>query len=410
MMTSGRSGAARWVWRTAILAALIAAMAALATPASARRVLPSTRSGIHQFTGIQARISHNFTASELTTIGRTSDIVTGLAVQIHRYGPRMRHANRRLRMFVYVNGMFAQSDQGSAFPNGWYLHDAGGHKITSGTHGNYLMNPFSRKRSHGVRGWAAYVTHQCVVKRREARFARGCFLDQMSSAGNTGFVSARPINPRTHRPFTMRGFMGAVNRVGNAAARRMPIIGNSYESGARYIKNSTRRVNRSHMRAFEAEHWLGATQPRDAQTLKTWKQNVQMLMSAQRHHKGVLVGFGDMASNLPQWQAYVVASMLLGNNGHVWVHFDAPGNGPASWQLNTPLMRAHIGRPLRTARKVGGYLKHGVYRRAFSKGLVIVNPTSRTVAVHLRRPARLTSGRRVTRVTAAPFSGVVLTR
>ena len=411
MMTSGRSGAGRWVWRTAILAALIAAVAALATPASARRVLPSTRSGIHQFTGIQARISHNFTASELTTIGRTSDIVTGLAVQIHRYGPRMRHANRRLRMFVYVNGMFAQSNQASAFPNSWYLHDAGGHKITSGTHGNFLMNPFSRKRSHGVRGWAAYVTHKCVVKRREARFARGCYLDQMSSAGNTEFVSARPINPRTHRLFTMRGFMDAVNRVGNAAARRMPIIANSYESGARYYNNSTRRVNRSNMRAFEAEHWLGATQPRDAQTLKKWKQNVQMLISAQRHHKGVLVGFGAMSTNLPQWQAYVVASMLLGNNGHVWVHFDAPGNGPASWQLNTPLMRAHIGRPLRTARKVRGYLKRGVYRRGFSKGLVIVNPTSRTVVVHLRRPARLaTTGQQVTQVTATPFSGYVLTR
>ena len=379
-------------------------------PASARRVLPSTRSGIHQFTGIQGRIGHNFTASELKTIGRSSDIVTGLAVQIRQYGARLRHANRRLRIFVYVNGMFAQSNQGSAFPSAWYLHDAGGHKITSGSNHNYLMNPFSRARSHGVRGWAAYVTHQCVVKRRAARYARGCFLDQMSSAGNTGFVSGRPINPRTHRPFTMRGFMGAVNRVGNAAARRMPIIGNSYESGARYIKNSTRRVNRSHMRAFEAEHWLGATQPRDAQTLKTWKQNVQMLMSAQRHGKGVLVGFGDMASNLPQWQAYVVASMLLGNNGRVWVHFDAPGNGPASWQLYTPLMRAHIGRPLRTVRKVGGYLKGGVYRRAFSKGLVIVNPTSRTVVVHLRRPARLTTGQRVRRVTAAPFSGVVLTR
>ena len=394
----------------AILAALVAMVAALAAPASARRVLPSTRAGIHQFTGIQGRTGHNFTASELKTIGRSSDIVTGLAVQIRQYGARLRRANRRLRMFVYVNGMFAQSNQGSAFPNGWYLHDAGGHKITSGSHHNYLMNPFSRTRAHGVRGWAAYVTHQCVVKRRDSRYARGCFLDQMSSAGNTGFVSGQPINPRTHRPFTMRGFMDAVNRVGNAAARRMPIIGNSYESGARYIKNSTRRVNRSHMRSFEAEHWLGATQPRDAQTLKTWKQNVQMLMSAQRHGKGVLVGFGDMASNLSQWQAYVVASMLLGNNGHVWVHFDAPGNGPASWQLYTPLMRAHIGRPLRTVRKVGGYLKGGVYRRAFSKGLVIVNPTSRTVVVHLRRPARLITGQRVRRVTAAPFSGVVLTR
>jgi hypothetical protein len=399
-----------WAWRMAVLAALIAAMAALAAPASARRVLPSTRAGIHQFTGIQGRISHSFTASELKTIGRTSDIVTGLSVQIRKYGTQLRQANSRLRMFVYVNGMFAQSSQASAFPNGWYLHDAGGHKITSHTNHNYLMNPFSRARAKGANGWAAYVTHQCLEKRRQARYARGCFLDQMSSAGNTGFVSARPINPRTHRPFTMCGFMSAVNRVGNAAARRMPIIGNSYESGARYYNNCTRRVNRSQVRAFEAEHWLGATQPRDAHNLHTWRQNVQMLMSAQRHGKGVLVGFGDVASNLLQWQAYVVASMLLGNNGRVWVHFDAPGNGPASWQLNTPLMRAHIGRPLRTVRKVAGYLKGGVYRRAFSKGLVIVNPTSRTVVVHLRRTARLTTGQRVTRVTAPPFSGVVLTR
>ena len=385
-------------------------MAALAAPASARRVLPSTHAGIHQFTGIQGRISHNFTASELTTIGRTSDIVTGLSVQLRRYGAQLRRANPGLRMFVYVNGMFAQSNQASAFPNSWYLHDARGRKITSRIHHAYLMNPFSRKRAKGVRGWAAYVTHKCVVKRRQARYARGCFLDQMSSVGNTGFVSARPINPRTHRPFTMRGFMGAVIRVGNAAARRMPIIGNSYESGARYFNNSTRRVNRSQMRAFEAEHWLGATQPRDAHNLRTWKQNVQMLISAQRRGKGVMVSFGDVATDLAQWQAYVVASMLLGNNGRVWVEFEAPGNGPASWQLNTPLMRAHIGRPLRTARKVGGYLKGGVYRRAFSKGLVIVNPTSRTVVVHLRRPARLTTGQRVTRVTTAPFSGIVLTR
>ena len=40
----------------AILAALVAMVAALAAPASARRVLPSTRAGIHQFTGIQGRI------------------------------------------------------------------------------------------------------------------------------------------------------------------------------------------------------------------------------------------------------------------------------------------------------------------------------------------------------------------
>src|SRR3954470_18117292 len=106
MTRSCRIGANRWALRMAVLATLIAAMAALAAPASARRVLPSTRAGIHQFTGIQGRIGHNFTASELKTIGRTSDIVTGLSVQIRQYGAHLRRANPRLRMFVYVNGMF----------------------------------------------------------------------------------------------------------------------------------------------------------------------------------------------------------------------------------------------------------------------------------------------------------------
>src|SRR6478735_5695966 len=126
MMKSGRSRAGTWAWRMASLAALIAAMAALAAPASARRALPSTRAGIHQFTGIQGRAGHNFTASELKTIGRTSDIVTGLSVQLRKYGARLRRANPRLRMFVYVNGMFAQSNQANTFPNSWYLHDAAG--------------------------------------------------------------------------------------------------------------------------------------------------------------------------------------------------------------------------------------------------------------------------------------------
>lgn len=392
------------------VAAIGAAAGTLTSVAQARRVLPSTRSGIHQFTGLQGRISHHFTSSELATIGRTSDIVTGLAVQIKSYGPAMRHANRHVRFFVYVNGMFAQSSQANEFPNSWYLHTRSGSKIRSGTHGNYLMNPYSRRLSHGARGWAAYVAKQCAAKRKESQLARGCFLDQMSSVGNTAFVSGQPLNPKTHRPFSMKSYMKAVNSVGNRAARSMPIIANSYESGARYYANDTRRVNRTHMKAFEAEHWLGATQPRDAHNLTTWKKNVQMLMSAQRHGKGVLVSFGDMASNLPEWQAYVVASMLLGNNGRVWVHFDSANpNGPASWQLDTRLMHMAIGRPTRTARKVRGYLKNGLYQRPFTHGLVIVNPTSRTVVLKLQRPRRSATGHVTSRVTAAPFSGTVLT-
>jgi hypothetical protein len=407
IMTSIRNTAAAAA-RISLATAMAGALGAgLAGTAQAHRILPSTRSGIHQFTGLQGRSSHRFSSSELATIGRSSDIVTGLAVQIKQYGPALRRANGHVRLFVYVNGMFAQSSQANEFPNSWYLHTRSGSKIRSSTHGNYLMNPFSRTPSHGAHGWAAYVAQQCVQKRKEAVYARGCFLDQMSSVGNTAFVSGQPINPKTGRPFSMHGYMGAVARVGNRAARAMPIIGNSYESGARYYSNDTRRVNRTDMRAFEAEHWLGATQPRDGHSLSTWKKNIQMVMSAQRHRKGVLLSFGDMSASVPQWQSYVVASMLLANNGRVWLHFDTPSK--ASWQLQTRIMHIAIGRPLRTARRVGGYFRHGVYRRRFTHGLVIVNPTGHTIAIHLSHPRRSPNGNLTTHVTAAPFSGTVLT-
>jgi hypothetical protein len=381
----------------------------LAPAANAGQAIPSTVSGIHRFTGLQGHIGHRFTTTELAIIGRQSDIVNGLSVQIRRYGAVLRKANPHLRMFVYVNGMFAQSNQGNAFPVAWYLHDRNGNKITSRTNHNFLMNPFSRSVFHGHRGWAGYVAYQCASKLNQSRFGIGCFLDQMSSAGNTAFVTGLPINPQTHTPFTMKAFMSGVNLVGNRAARNAPIIGNSYESGARYYGNNTRMVNASSMRAFEAEHWLGATQPRDAHNLVTWKKNVQMLIDAQRHGKGVLLNFGEMSSNLRSWQAYVVSSMLLGNNGRVWIHFDSSSpHGPTSWQLKTPLMRMPIGRPIQTARTVTGYLTGGVYRRAFSNGLVIVNPTARTVAINMTHARRSTTGQLISRIVLKPFTGSVL--
>jgi hypothetical protein len=396
--------------RRALATTTLALACLVGTAAVAQaRVLPSTTSGVHQFTGLQGRSGHHFTSAELHAIGSQSDIVSGLAVQIRSYGPALRSANRHVRLFVYLNGMFSQAKQAGTFPKSWYLHDSHGNRIRSQRFANYLMNPYSRTRFHGSRGWASWVAHRCAAKIKQSRLAQGCFLDQMSSAGNTGFVSSLPIDPKTGRHFTMKQFMSAVNIVGNAAAARAPIIGNSYESGVRYYQNDTRRVNRSAMRAFEAEHWLGATQPRDAETLSKWQKSVQMLIGAQRHGKGVLVNFGDMSTNLSSWQTFVVSSMLLGNNGRVWVHFDSSAaGGPASWQLNTAVMRAPIGHPLVTHRKVSGYLHGGVYRRAFSNGVVIVNPTATTRSLAFSHTYSTLSAQRVARISLKPFTGMVL--
>ena len=406
-MDRGRSCLARATALAAIsAAALLAAVPASASPAAA---FTSTAANIHRFVGIQTQVGHTFTAAELNAIGAQNDIVVALPIQVNKYGPALRAVNPAIRFYVYQNGMLAGADQANAFPSSWYLHSLTGAKIQSKSNKNYLMNPFSTAVSGGDAGWAAYVAHRCASKIAQAPLASGCFLDQMSSAGNTDFVTSLPVDPRTGKLFTMTNYMNAVNIVGNAAAAKAPIIGNSYESGNRYYVNSDNIVDQSQMGMFEAEHWMGATQPRDAQTLSKWKMDVQMLLDSQAHGHGVLANFEDMSTNLDQWQAFNVATMLLGNNGHVWIQFESSASGgPQAWQLDTPLMNAPIGTPTETFTTTDQYLLGGVYQRTFTNGRVLVNPSSSAVTVNLGATMTTPTGTKVSSLTMAPYTGAVL--
>src|SRR4029079_1981792 len=406
-MDRGRSCLARATALAAIsAAALLAAVPASASPAAA---FTSTAANIHRFVGIQTQVGHTFTAAELNAIGAQNDIVVALPIQVNKYGPALRAVNPAIRFYVYQNGMLAGGDQANAFPSSWYLHSLTGAKIQSKSNKNYLMNPFSTAVSGGDAGWAAYVAHRCASKIAQAPLASGCFLDQMSSAGNTDFVTSLPVDPRTGKLFTMTNYMNAVNIVGNAAAAKAPIIGISYESGNRYYVNSDNIVDQSQMGMFEAEHWMGATQPRDAQTLSKWKTDVQMLLDSQAHGHGVLANFEDMSTNLDQWQAFNVATMLLGNNGHVWIQFESSASGgPQAWQLDTPLMNAPIGTPPETFTTTDQYLLGGVYQRTFTHGRVLVNPSASTVTVNLGATMTTPSGTKVSSLTMAPYTGAVL--
>jgi hypothetical protein len=116
-----------------------------------------------------------------------------------------------------------------------------------------------------------------------------------------------------------------------------------------------------------------------------------------------------MSTNLSQWQNFVVATMLLGNNGHVWIHFaSSSSSGPDALQLNTPLMNAPIGSPTQTYSTTDGYLKGGVYQRSFTKGRVLVNPSGTAVTVKLGATMRTLGGTRVSSVKLAAYSGTVL--
>ena len=77
----------------------------------------------------------------------------------------------------------------------------------------------------------------------------------------------------------------------------------------------------------------------------------------------------------------------------------------------------NLGKAIDPPQKVAWY--RGVYRRAFEKGIALVNPTARSVDVDLGEPLYLlagtqdkyvNNGRRVSKLTIDPKDGVILSR
>src|SRR6476469_1330045 len=143
----------------------------------------TTSSGIHLFAGLQG--NSGATQADAVSAARMSDVVSGLAVQIHKFGSAMRQANPNVALYVYVNGELAQSKDCSTFPASWYLYTKSGAKVKSGTNGNCAMYPLSTQPWNGYNGWIDYVQHQCADGLRAAApLAVGCFVDQISRALN----------------------------------------------------------------------------------------------------------------------------------------------------------------------------------------------------------------------------------
>src|SRR5579871_1057123 len=129
--------------RVGVVATLFAA-ALLSAPAAgnaAATSFPSTAGTFHQFDGLQGDPST--TQAQAVAAASSADIVSALTVQIKQYGAAMRQANPHVLLFAYINGEASQSSECSTFPASWYLYNAKGGKVTSGTNGNCAMNPES---------------------------------------------------------------------------------------------------------------------------------------------------------------------------------------------------------------------------------------------------------------------------
>jgi len=138
-----------------------------------------------------------------------------------------------------------------------------------------------------------------------------------------------------------------------------------------------------------------------------WKRDVDYLATVSQDNTVVLVSTridtsGVPSSTVRQWLGYGVASYLLGKNGaHTYFQFD-PGGSIDS--INDPIMTAPVGAPLEAYAK----LDSGIYKRAFSNGIVLVNPTTKEKETDLGAEYRTLSGTPVQKVTMSPNTGLIL--
>ena len=64
------------------------------------------------------------TLAQALAVAKNYDLVLATKNSYPPFVSQMRQANPDLRLIVYLNGTYAQSDQGSAYPDGWYARAA----------------------------------------------------------------------------------------------------------------------------------------------------------------------------------------------------------------------------------------------------------------------------------------------
>lgn len=303
----------------------------------------------------------------------------------------MERAHRRIRLLVYMNAAFAQARDGETYPDAWYARDADGSKISSLGFGNWLMDVT-------VPGWIRDRATTCKRLLAEGGYD-GCMLDLLGTAPLLpGYATGVPIDDRTDEPWRAKDWLGATSNIAEIVERRVRpsiIVGNGLGNGARFFDAvAPSSVLLDGIHGGIAEGWLRS--PREEldgyPSIQDWLLDIQMLASAGGNGKTVLVLTKAWALGSRQekdrWHEFALASFLLGMEGSSFFHFSySPRSDPIRWH---PWWDLDIGRSIESYRVIDG-----IYRRRFTRGLVVVNPTDVPIAVSLPGSFTTLDGERV---------------
>jgi len=410
-----------------LLAALtVGSSVAAGAPAGADSVFAPTSDGVHRVLSMQmygGRIPDSATALRIAT---SHSIVSMNKPQLGTFGPVMKAANPNLRIFLYLNGMFAQKNQGTTFPESWYMRAADGSKIRSKGWGNYLMDPRSAGTftTGGVtyNGWGDYVAKRCDAMLKSTPGSDGCFVDMLGTAPLMSFYNVGGKVPAADAKGTKFTTTSWYTQIAGPIAARVeaftgaPVLANGIGSGRRYFGTA---YGPSHLlldfaTAGDAEVWLRSPSQSLTQwpTDAVWRTEVSMLAHASTANRAVnatvKTWVAGTAAQKDQWRRFALGSFLIGNGGHASFEFTADEHQVA-WADDSPLYSLGLGTPTETFTDIASYQRGGVYKRGFTNGTVLVNTSDKPVTVDLGTPHLAVGGTPVTSVTVPAHDASFLT-
>ena len=305
------------------------------------------------------------------------DVISATKRSFGKNVPLMKAANPDLKMLVYMNGAFTRSFEANMFPADWYAYDANGRKITTTEFGDFLMaiwNP----------AWvdkAAAICHEFLL---ESGFD-GCLVDAVGTASlRKGYVTGQPINPQTGQPFTKAEWLRAASDLMARIKARVGgplVVPNGIRTGPEYFdpvaptKMLMDNADGGFVELFVRGPKDGISQYRSEER---WKKDVDMLVAAGAAGTPLLtvtkVWTTGTQAQKDQWHRYAFGTFLLGTNGRHYFNFIDDKDTITAH----PMWMFDIGVPS------GAYAKiNGVYQRTFTKGKVLVNPTTSTFIIPL---------------------------
>jgi hypothetical protein len=387
---------------------LVSAAVPLVPPAEAAapNYVPSGRLA-QQFATTHMVGKVNPPSADAVALAKSVDVILATRGSFAGQVPAMTQANPRLRILDYLNAAFAQANQGPPFyPDAWYARDANGALVKSNNFGNYLMDISNSE-------WITNVVWRCKNFAAGDGY-HGCFLDMLGTAPiRGGYLTSQPINRATGRVWTDSEWIDATSALAKKVAARNPNLivgGNGLADGTVYFSPTAptsrlwRALNGAESEVFVRGPSQGLTTYRSE---AAWKADVDMLVDAGARGEVVFaltkLWVSATVDEVKSWHKYALATFLLGTNGKSYFRF-TPAQTYDGLAAEHPYQRVDVGGVSGGYGKVAGT---GVYRRNFTQGIALVNPTSSSYTVSLGGSYKDLDGVVRTTVTLAPHTGEV---